>query len=342
MTEKLIHWYSQNKRDLPWRKTKDPYKIWVSEIILQQTQIKTGLVYYHNFIKKYPDIFSLARTTEVELLKAWQGLGYYNRAMNMLSSAKHIVACNKGKFPISYGKLVLLKGVGSYTAAAISSICNDEKKAVLDGNVFRVISRFFNINTPINTSKGKAEFQLIANKLLPKNNFGIYNQAIMDFGAIHCKKHNPKCSICPIKTNCLSFKHKNIDSRPVKNRQKKVKTRHFNYLVIFHKSYIYMQKRTSEDIWRRLFELPLIESTRRLNSSKIQQHEYLKKSCCLSAKLNYKVTHMLSHQKLLIYFWDVKVVFNKHNWSQIDITKINQIPLPRPLEIFFQSKYFST
>ena len=341
MTQELINWYTQNKRNLPWRKTKDPYKIWVSEIILQQTQIKTGLGYYYSFIKKYPNIFNLAITTENELLNTWQGLGYYNRALNMLHTAKYIVTHHKGLFPATYDKLILLKGVGPYTAAAISSICNNEKKAVLDGNVFRVLSRFFNINTPINTSIGKNQFQNIANKLLPQNNFGTYNQAIMDFGAIHCTKHNPKCNACPIQTNCLSFNHQSVNLRPVKNKRKKIRTRHFNYLIIFNKSHIYLQKRNSNDIWKKLFELPLIESTKQLSHAKIKEHKYLEKSYCMSATLKHKTTHMLSHQKLLIYFWNVKVLNKKRKWSKIDLSKLDQVPLPKPLENYFQSKHFS-
>ena len=230
MTNKIIQWYNVNKRDLPWRKTKDPYKIWVSEIILQQTQIKKGTSYYVKFINTFPDVKILSQSNDTEILNIWQGLGYYNRALNMLHTAKSVVKHYNGVFPNQYNELIKLRGVGEYTASAISSICSDESKAVLDGNVYRVLSRVYNISEVINSSAGKKKIQTIADKLLPASNTGRYNQAIMDFGSIQCVKYNPNCNICPISNNCIAFQKNIINTRPVIKRKIKIKSRYLNYL----------------------------------------------------------------------------------------------------------------
>tara|TARA_B100000900_G_C20476014_1_gene673432 strand:- start:15 stop:1076 length:1062 start_codon:yes stop_codon:yes gene_type:complete len=342
ISESIINWYHINKRDLPWRKTKNSYKIWVSEIILQQTKISQGINYYNEFISKFPNLESLAKSNDSEILKVWQGLGYYNRALNMLKNAK--ILCNeKKKFPKSYNELIKLKGIGEYTASAISSICNNEKKAVLDGNVYRVLSRVFNISKPINKLSAQKIFKQNAEELLPENNFGDYNQAIMDFGSIQCKPMNPKCNLCVIVKYCKSYELQNIRSRPRKiKNQKKIKLRHLNYLSICDKNYIYLQKRKNSDIWKNLYELPLIET------NEITENELLKLSIQNKFKikkistplLSKKIIHKLSHQKLNICFWKLegKTVkfFNNKDFIRAHKSEIIKYPFPKPI-----SKYLN-
>ena len=338
----ILNWYKKNKRDLPWRKTKDPYKIWVSEIILQQTRIDQGISYYKNFITKFPDIKSLAQSNEKKVLKNWEGLGYYSRAMNMLYSAKKIVN-EKKEMPSTFKEIIKLKGVGEYTAAAISSICFDEKKAVLDGNVFRVLSRMFNIETPINTSIGKKRFLDLANQLTPNKNIGDYNQGLMDFGSTQCTKHLPKCAICIFQTSCLSFKLKTIQNRPVKKkRTSKKKYRILNYFMITDQSNnIYFQKRT-EDIWNNLYELPLFESKKIINEQYILNKNIVqKKFSKIELKniyLSKQISHNLSHQKLEILFWKVNadnICVKKNDKIKKTLkTEIHNYPFPQPIKIF--------
>ena len=337
LTDKIILWYQENKRVLPWRNTKDPYKIWVSEIILQQTQIKTGIKYYVKFLSKYPTIQNLAKAQELELLKIWEGLGYYNRALNMMKAAKQVIMFFDGIFPTKYTDLIQLKGVGEYTASAISSICKNEKRAVLDGNVYRVLSRIYNIKTPINTTKGKMQFQKIANSLLPNENTGIYNQAIMDFGSIHCTKHNPKCIICPTQKICQGFQLNLIKNRPVKKKKITIKNRYFNYLLINNNNLFIVKQRGVNDIWKKLYELPLIESKSIIKSENLKQSKYIKKFDLLKiSKLN-SIIHKLSHQKLNIQFWNIKVsknaIFNAE--KKINIEEVDKYPFPIPLKNFF-------
>ena len=343
MTEEILKWYKQNKRDLPWRSNKDPYSIWVSEIILQQTQIKTGLLYYSKFLHKYPNVLTLASTTEEEMLNLWQGLGYYNRALNMLKTAKEIASNYNGLFPSTYNILITLKGIGPYTAAAISSICIGEKRAVLDGNVFRVISRLYNIATPINTHKGQIDFQKIADSLLPNQNIGEYNQGIMDFGAIQCTKHKPDCSQCPIRKKCQSFILDIIKNRPVKLKRNKLKTRHLHYFLIYHNKYFYIQKRVNQDIWYKLFELPLIESSEKMTEIKIKNNNYLNVIKGSKITHKYDITHILSHQKLKISFWEIQSIqsiqFN-NKWKKINFKQISEHAFPKPIKKYFESKKF--
>ncbi len=337
LTDEIILWYKENKRILPWRSTKDPYKIWVSEIILQQTQIKTGIKYYVKFLAKYPTIQNLAKAQELEVLKIWEGLGYYNRALNMMKAAKQVIMFFDGIFPSKYIDLIQLKGVGEYTASAISSICKDEKRAVLDGNVYRVLSRIYNINTPINTPKGKIQFQKIADSLLPNKNTGIYNQAIMDFGSIHCTKHKPKCLICPIQKTCQGFKLNLVKNRPVKKQKNTIKNRYFNYLLINNKNLFIIQQRGNNDIWKKLYELPLIESKATIKAENLMESKYIRQFDLLKiSKLN-SIIHKLSHQKLNIQYWNIKVDKNVvfDNEKKINIEDVDKYPFPTPLKNFF-------
>ena len=343
MTQELLLWYFKNKRDLPWRKTHDPYRIWVSEIILQQTQIKTGIRYYKIFLKKFPNIKSLANANDIDVLNIWQGLGYYNRALNMLTSAKIVIKYHNGIFPSKYSDLIKLKGVGEYTAAAISSISAGEKKAVLDGNVYRFLSRLYDISIPINTSKGKTTFQNIANKLIPNKESGTYNQAIMEFGSIQCKKYHPKCNTCPLRFKCKAFKLGTINIRPVKNISSIAKTRYFNYLLIQYNDKLLIQQRNNQDIWKKLYEMPLIESTHKLTESQIKKHKYLKFFKFNSIKKRCSVNHKLSHQNLNIIFWDLdseKIHYNS-KFTIINIQDLDKYPFPKPLKKYFDKEHLS-
>src|ERR1035437_3971325 len=228
----LTLWYQQNKRDLPWRMNNDPYSVWVSEIILQQTRIDQGTAYYLRFIRRFPDIESLANSSEEEVLKMWQGLGYYSRARNMHHAARQIMTEFNGRFPDSYNIIRTLKGVGDYTAAAIASISFGSENVVIDGNVYRVLSRIFGIATPIDTTNGKKEFSILAHSLLDKQNPGIFNEALMEFGALQCVPRNPLCIQCPFQDRCVALKNNQIDQFPVKSKQPKQKNRYFNYLFI--------------------------------------------------------------------------------------------------------------
>ncbi|WP_147677229.1 A/G-specific adenine glycosylase [Algibacter pacificus] len=309
----LIHWYSVNKRELPWRKTANPYYIWLSEIILQQTQVKQGLPYYDDFITKYPSVFDLANAHEDEVLKLWQGLGYYSRARNLHATAKHIASNLNGEFPNTYKELLKLKGVGDYTASAIASICFNEDTAVVDGNVYRVLSRYFGISTAINSSKGAKEFKLLAQKLIDKKQPAEFNQAIMEFGATQCKPKNPDCTVCPFNTSCIAFNKRIIGELPVKIKSAKAKKKHFNFLVfISDDEKTILQQRKGKGIWQNLYQFPLVETENAVDfsafKSLIESHELLiKQNFKLLLYNKDAIVHKLSHQHLYTQFWIVKV-----------------------------------
>mgnify|MGYP000147066310 CR=1 FL=1 len=265
----LIAWYQEHKRDLPWRHSTNPYVLWLSEIILQQTRVDQGLPYFHRFLTHYPTIADFAAASEGEILNDWQGLGYYSRARNMHHTAKMVMEQFDGRFPSSYDDLVRLKGVGDYTAAAISSFSSNEARAVLDGNVFRVLARYFGIDTPINSSKGKKQFSELAQELLPPKLAGVYNQAIMEFGALQCKPKSPLCETCPLRTGCTAFSTNQIQNLPVKLKQKPARKRFFNYVVLLHGDSIAMQQRGAGDIWQGLYEFPLLESANALSPGEL-------------------------------------------------------------------------
>ncbi|NVO01718.1 MAG: A/G-specific adenine glycosylase, partial [Bacteroidetes bacterium] len=256
----IINWYSYNKRDLPWRETKDPYFIWLSEIILQQTRIDQGLDYYNKFARNFPDIHSLANASEDEVLKLWQGLGYYTRARNLHHTAIYISKELKGAFPNEFSEIIKLKGIGRYTASAIASFAFDQKHPVLDGNVSRIITRFYGIETPIDSKKGETEIYEILDELISNNNPSLFNQAIMEFGALQCKPHHPNCINCPLVSNCIAYQKKTVERLPYKEKKIKQTNRYFNYLIIKNNSHILLNKRKESDIWKNLFEFPLIET----------------------------------------------------------------------------------
>ncbi|MCL4117210.1 UNVERIFIED_CONTAM: hypothetical protein GTU68_002628 [Idotea baltica] len=273
ITKTLTHWYSVNKRDLPWRKTKNPYFIWLSEIILQQTQVNQGLPYYEAFIAKYPTVFQLAEASESEVLKLWQGLGYYSRARNLHSSAKYIVNELKGEFPNDYIGLLKLKGVGDYTASAIASICFNVICAVVDGNVFRFLSRYYGIETPINSSQGQKEFKMLAQQLIDTKDPAEFNQAIMEFGARQCKPKSPDCTVCPFQNKCVAFLENRIIEFPVKLKAAKATKKYFNFLVFIsndHKTIL--EKRKGKGIWQNLYQFPLMKALLAINNKRVIAH----------------------------------------------------------------------
>jgi A/G-specific adenine glycosylase len=318
LTNTLVAWYYQNKRDLPWRNTRDPYKIWLSEIILQQTRVEQGLPYYHKFIDRYPDVQQLADASEDEVLKLWQGLGYYSRARNMQKAAQMIVEKYNGVFPKTYHEIIQLKGIGEYTAAAISSFAFNEAKAVVDGNVFRFLSRYFGINIPINSTEGKKTFSAIAAEILNTDDPGTHNQAIMEFGARQCKPASPNCNMCPLTTSCYALKNNMIDVLPVKLGKTKIRERFLNYFLIKKEDAIYLNKRTQKDIWQNMYDLPLIETTKELSETELMQMQEWKELFGhqkIEIKNISEVKHVLSHQHLYTRFWKIEFINKKYDIS---------------------------
>lgn len=339
----LNHWYSVNKRSLPWRETKNPYYIWLSEIILQQTQVKQGLPYYEDFVSNYPSVYDLANASEDKVLKLWQGLGYYSRARNLHFSAKYIVNELDGNFPNKYNEILELKGVGDYTASAIASICFNESCAVVDGNVYRVLSRYFGVETPINSSQGQKEFKALAQELLPEDNIGEYNQAIMEFGAKQCKPQSPNCNDCPLNNSCEALKLKKINELPVKLKKIKVKKRYFNYIVFISKdNKTILNKRTGKGIWQNLFEFPLIETKTEVNSETIITQNIFKELVNTPFEIELfndeAIVHRLSHQHLHTRFWIVRTKTLNNN--SIAISKIGDYAVPTLISNFIKSYSF--
>lgn len=331
-TKILTNWYSINKRDLPWRKTKNPYNIWLSEIIMQQTQIKQGLPYYQAFVSKYPSVFNLASANEESVLKLWQGLGYYSRARNLHFTAKHIANELNGEFPKTYSDLLKLKGVGDYTASAIASICYNEATAVVDGNVYRTLSRYFGIDIPINSSKGIKYFKNLAQTLLPNGNIGNYNQAIMDFGARQCKPKSPDCSICPLNNSCIALKNNQINLLPIKINKTKISKKHFNFLVfISDDGKTILEKRTENGIWKNLYQFPLVETKKRLPIKAVKlnvdvQQLINEEEYSITLFNTEEIVHKLSHQHLYTSFWIINM--NKLSEDAILTSKIYDFPVP--------------
>lgn len=342
---KLTNWYSNNKRDLPWRNTQNPYHIWLSEIILQQTQVKQGLPYYKAFIKQFPTVFDLANASEKAILKLWQGLGYYSRARNLHTTAKYIAFDLNGKFPNNYKDLLKLKGVGDYTASAIASIAFNEVAAVVDGNVYRVLSRHFGIETPINSTDGIKEFKKLASSLIDRRQPAVFNQAIMEFGATQCKPKNPYCIVCPLNESCVALQKNLIDVLPVKLKKTKIKTKFFNFLVcIDNNNNTILEKRTSKGIWQNLYQFPLIESNKSLSSEEFHLLN-LKDSVLSDIVFDYYLyntedkIHKLSHQHLHTKFWIIETDNLLDN--AISIKDIKTYPVPVLIGDFIESFNFN-
>ena len=307
---KIAGWYQEHKRHLPWRETTDPYRIWLSEIILQQTRVAQGLPYYLRFIKRFPDIAALARAREQEILRLWQGLGYYTRARNLHRCAKAIVSQNQGKFPDNFIDLQKLPGIGVYTAAAIASLAFHEAVAVVDGNVYRVLARVFGEEQDTASKEGRDYFFRKAQSLVPADFPDIFNQAMMEFGAMHCLPKNPKCEDCIFKKQCVAFANGWQDRLPVKSKKLKVRRRYFYYFVIEQNKKWGMQKREGKDIWHGLYDFYLVETLRSRKPERLWEEDKFLKS--ISGKIQFdKIStlykHVLSHQKLLARFIPVKI-----------------------------------
>ena len=313
--EILIDWYEENRRDLPWRDTKDPYRIWISEIILQQTRVAQGYDYYIRFVSRFPDVYSLARADEDEVMKYWQGLGYYSRARNLHAAARSIVLA--GEFPDTYEGVLALKGVGEYTAAAICSFAYDMPCAVVDGNVYRVLSRWLGIDTPIGSTVGKKEFFAVAHELMDKARPALYNQAIMDFGALQCTPLSPDCSICPLSGSCAALAQCRVDVLPVKKHKTKVSHRFFNYIYVRTGGFTYIRKRSGNDIWKNLYEPILVETEEELAGCepellrRLEQvlgtsaDRFLKRADVLLRPCRQNVKHVLSHRVIHANFYEL-------------------------------------
>jgi A/G-specific adenine glycosylase len=328
----LIQWYLQNKRDLPWRNSTNPYIIWLSEIMLQQTRVAQGLPFFLRFTEAFPTVFDLANASEEQVLKLWQGLGYYSRARNLHKTAKQIAFELNGEFPKNYNDLLQLKGVGEYTAAAIASFAYNENVPVVDGNVFRVLSRYFDIETDIASAGGKKEFTQLASELLPKGKANEFNQAIMEFGALLCVPKNPDCQNCVFNDSCLALQKKKVAQLPVKSKKLKVRHRFFNYLVFSDSNNnTLIQKRTQKGIWHNLYEFPLLETeiieTEENILALIKNQNFIKNSIQNIQLFNPQtIVHKLSHQHLNIKFWKIKV--NGKIENGIDWESVKKMPFP--------------
>ena len=340
----LESWYLSVNRDLPWRKNKNPYSVWLSEIILQQTRVAQGTAYYHKFLENFPTVSDLANADESLVLKLWQGLGYYSRARNLHYSAKLILEEYNGKFPDSYKELLKLKGVGDYTASAIASICFNEQTAVVDGNVYRVLARYFGISTPINSTQGIKEFKQLAQSLLETDNPGQYNQAIMDFGALQCTPQNPDCDTCPLAGGCEALKTDTINKLPVKEKKIKIKKKYFNFLVVLTPNdKVILSKREGKGIWQNLYQFPLLESDNTLDlETLVERTDFVElfDGDVYSIKLfnNKEWVHKLSHQHLHTQFWVVEAVSS--HVDLIPLETLSTYAVPRLVEKFIDSYDF--
>lgn len=322
-SKKIINWYQENKRELPWRSTNDPYKVWLSEIILQQTRVSQGLPYYTRFVEKYPTVKHLASASEQEVLRLWQGLGYYSRARNLHKCAKQVDAGHGGSFPNSFEKLKKLPGIGDYTAAAIASFSFKEAVAVVDGNVYRVLARVFGIDTPINSPKAKKEFFELAQSLVSKDQPDIFNQAVMEFGALHCAPQNPRCEECPFAKQCVA-KEKNLQKfLPVKEKKLKVRKRYFYYRVYQQGNKLAFNKREGKDIWHGLYDFDLVESEKPFTKAGLEKSIGKRKF-----KISEEYKHVLSHQIIYARFILLTSKPKNKDLQFFTLKKTGELPKP--------------
>ena len=334
--KKLKSWYLQNHRPLLWRQTRDPYKIWLSEIILQQTRVAQGTPYYERFVAEYPTVFDLAAADERDVLRLWQGLGYYSRARNMHFTARQVVNDFEGKFPETALQLVKLKGLGSYTAAAIASFSFNEVVPAVDGNVYRVLARLFGIYTDILSNDGKKEFAILASQLISREDPATYNQAMIEFGALQCVPVSPHCSVCPFNTMCYAFEFNMQSKLPVKAKKAAVRKRFFNYFILEQGGRVAMQERSAKDIWKGLFDFPMIESVDQIESpDDFSGNEFV--SAILKSGTLREIpklyTHILTHQRLLVRFWwvnlpDSELVGLPSNIAFYTSAQVHDLPKP--------------
>jgi A/G-specific adenine glycosylase len=342
-SENLIAWYNISKRELPWRNTKDPYKIWLSEIILQQTKVSQGMPYYLKFLKNFPNILDLANSEEDKVLKLWQGLGYYSRARNLHFTAKYIRDNYNGVFPNNYNDILSLKGVGVYTAAAISSFAFNLSYPVVDGNVIRVLSRVFGVESEFDTGPGFQEFYNVALEMLPKHDYATHNQAIMEFGALLCKPKLPLCSNCCFNENCFALHANKVGVLPRKKKKIKIKNRFIHYLIINNKDKVFLRKK-NEGIWSGLYQFPFIEFDKNISNDKVlisNNWINLFKNCEYTiSSVSSPFIHKLTHQKLSVVFWQIKSDDIKlKNFMKFQTNKISDLPLSKLIDNYLTSNY---
>jgi len=338
LSRKLINWYEIHKRNLPWRDTENPYLIWVSEIILQQTRVVQGLDYYHRFVNAFPDIFSLACADIDDVLKIWQGLGYYSRARNMHIAAKYIVDVHHGKLPETYDDLLKIKGIGDYTASAVASLAFGQAVPVIDGNVNRVIARLHGVQQPINKPAGQKEIRALAEELMVRDAPATYNQAVMEFGALQCVPKNPDCGGCIFNQVCVAFKNGLVNILPVKVKTTKISTRYFHYLFVRFGNRTYIRRRASGDIWTELYEFPLIETATETDLNDLISHPlwqlYFEGQTPLVKKVSPEVIHRLTHRILKIRFYEIAVdqPVSVKDFIEISVSDMPRYAVPKVID----------
>ncbi len=338
---------TENKRQMPWKGETDPYRIWISEIILQQTRVQQGLEYYNRFIAAFPDVKALATASEKEIYKLWEGLGYYSRCKNLISTAKKIHEEAGGKFPDKYEDILSLKGIGTYTASAIASFAYNQPFAVLDGNVFRVLSRFFGQEIPIDTSEGKKFYTALSQKLLDKETPGKYNQALMDFGAVICKPATPLCTECLLQKQCVAFLKNKVSVLPVTTKTIRQKERFFTYLVVSYDNLFYVRKRTAKDIWQNLYEFILIESkkcpTEADKAVNEQISKILNQADLTIVAISPKKSQKLTHQLVTGRFIQIKISKPLQNNEYFPVTRkeLKSLPFPKFITSYLADKNVS-
>lgn len=345
LQKQLLNWYLLNKRDLPWRNTSNPYIIWLSEVILQQTRVQQGLPYFLSFVNKYPTVKKLALAPNDEIMKLWQGLGYYSRARNMHTTAINIYSHYNDIFPNNYNELLKLKGIGTYTAAAIASFAFNQKIAVVDGNVSRVLSRLFAIDEPVNSNSGKKIFEELANSFLNLKEPALHNQAMMELGALICKPQNPLCHDCPLQNKCLAFIQQTQNDYPVKIKKAAVKKRYFNYFYFLVQHQTAIHKRKAGDIWQNLYDLPLIELNENVSLDQLII-EITKSGWFIplnkeSLYLALQTKHVLTHQHLFAKFWivnlpDYPALTKEFFW--LNPTQLKEYAIPRLFDKFLNEQ----
>lgn len=340
----LQTWYKANKRVLPWRESSDPYIIWISEIILQQTRVAQGMDYFYRFTGRFPDVASLAEASEDEVLKYWQGLGYYSRARNLHAAAQIIMEKFEGVFPSEYKDVLSLKGIGEYTAAAIVSFVWNKPYPVVDGNVFRVLSRLYGLDVPIDTTQGKKQFTELAGIVMDPKHAGLHNQAIMEFGALQCVPQNPDCEVCLLKERCMAYASGQVQTLPVKQNRTKTRPRYFHYLYIIYNKQTWLSRRGKKDIWEGLYEFPLIETEQPMEFDKLQQTEAFRNLFEEAGRLNVSVDlsgvkHVLSHQILYTTFYRIEIEQIPealNSYQAVPYGDIDRYAVPRLIHIYLE------
>ncbi len=348
ISDLLIAWYEDNSRALPWRETRDPYRIWISEIILQQTRVQQGMDYYYRFVDHYPAVADLARAPLEEVLKLWQGLGYYSRARNLHAAANQVMSEFGGVFPKTYQDILMLKGVGPYTAAAIASFAYQEQCAVVDGNVYRVLSRLYDEPLPIDSGPGKRLFQALADELLSPDRPDLHNQGMMELGALVCTPTQPSCGECPLQEACMSFANGTVLQRPQKQGKTKVRDRYFQYFIFSYEGKLYLRQRKVKDIWSHLFEFFMIETEKPVTLETLVEHEDLKRICFDPSSSTWRVLaqdvkHLLSHQRIHASFYEVTLQDPLHDTDDlfcIDRADLHQYAIPQLLVKVLQKDGF--